>query len=74
MSVVIFVDVVKLHLQSIPSSISKELICCYMESQGDNVEVISVDLIGCDEAIVELSGLTDHGNVSNCDLQVSDCF
>lgn len=60
--------VIKLHLESLPSSIPKDAISCYMESQGDNVEVISVNLIGCDEVTVELSGLTDHGNVSNCKI------
>lgn len=52
---------IKLHLKSLPST-SKEMITGYFETQGDDVKVISIDMIGTDEATILLSGLTNDGN------------
>lgn len=54
-------DEIKLHLKSLPST-SKEMIAGYFETRGNDVKVISIEMIGADEATVLLSGLTNDGN------------
>lgn len=53
-------DMVTLHLKSLPSSTSSDIIT-YFEAQGENVEVLSVDILQDDRAMVSLSGLSKEG-------------
>lgn len=53
-------DMVTLHLKSLPPSTSSDIIT-YFEAQGGNVEVLSVDILQDDRAMVSLSGLSKEG-------------
>lgn len=65
------IDVIKLHVRQLPSSFSTEMINCYFESMGENVEVLSINMTEDDEATVVLSGLTNDGNEGHrCTLHV----
>ncbi len=52
---------VKLRLKSLPSSTSEEVITCYIETLGEDVEVLSLDLNLDGEATASVSGLTEDG-------------
>ena len=52
---------IRLHLKSLPST-SYDLISMYFETQGNDVEVKSIEMIGADEATILLSGLSNDGN------------
>ena len=56
-------DVIKLHLESLPLSASHDSVSSYFKNVGENVEVVSVDMIGGDKGTVVLSGLTDSGKI-----------
>lgn len=64
--------VVVVHLRSLPPSITQDVVSCYLEAQGDDVEVISVIMKNDDnEAIAMVSGLTDEGKSARYDLCVT---
>ena len=52
---------IKVHLKRLPPTASEDILTCYFESQGENIEVTSVILLGDGEADVSLSGLTADG-------------
>lgn len=50
-----------LSLSSLPTSVSEEVISCYFEDQGEDIDVKSVKMLEGNKAIVTLSGITECG-------------
>ena len=55
-----------LHLKYLPPGIAQDIISCYFENQGDDVEVLSFEEIGANEAIASVAGLTNEGKYNKC--------
>ena len=52
---------VKFHLKSLPPSASDDVIAGYFECQGEDVDVLSIEKLQDDEAIISLSGVSEKG-------------
>ena len=59
------VSTVKFHLKSLPPAASDDVIAGYFEFQGENVDILSIEKLQDDEAIISLSGLSEEGNSSH---------
>ena len=59
------VSTVTFHLKSLPPAASDDVIASYFECQGEDVDVLSIEKLQDDEAIISLSGLSKEGNSSH---------